>query len=97
MGEAITLLADNSCRLDEATARLIVEQNSMISALQQRVGFLEEEFNRLERRIERLDPPPYAPRAEVINLTSDEDSEDDDVIVVEPVQEEVRKWACDFV
>jgi len=57
------------------------------------VGFLEGEFDRLERRIEHLDPPAYTPQAEVINLMGDED---DDIVIVNPVVE-VRKWAFDSV
>jgi len=81
MAEAVDCLNDNTNRQSAATAELFVGQNAMITALQQRVGFLEDQLNQMEVRLEHLVPPPRA--VEVIDLTSDED--------------EVRKWACDCV
>jgi len=73
-----------------ATAEIIQGQNALITGLQQHVGFLEDEVTCLERKIQHIAPPAYTPRAEVIDLTSDEDSEDDDIVIVELVLEEVR-------
>jgi len=73
MGEAVDLLNDNINRQAGATVELIIGQNTMISALQQCVGFLEDQLNQMEVRLNCVDPPAYAP--EVIDLTSDEDDE----------------------
>jgi len=73
MGEAVDLLNENTNRQAVATVELLVGQNAMIAALQQRVGFLEDQLNQMEVRLNRVDPPPYTP--EVIDLTSDEDDE----------------------
>jgi len=73
MGEAIDLLNDNTNRQVAATVELLVGQNAMIAALQQRVGFLEDQLNQMEVRLNRVDPLAYAP--EVIDLTSDDDDE----------------------
>jgi len=91
MGKAVDLLNDNINRQSTATAGLIIQQNAMIAALQQRVGNLEDELNSLLVRVDRVDPPSYTPRAEVIDLTDDSDN---DIVEVVP---EVRKWACDCV
>jgi len=71
MAEAVDCLNDNHNRQNAAAAELIVGQNAMIAALQQRVGFLEDQLNQMEVRLDRLVPPPRA--VEVIDLTSDED------------------------
>jgi len=73
MGKVIDLLNDNTNRQAAATAELLVGQNTMILALQQRVSFLEDQLNQMEVRLNRVDPPAYVP--EVIDLTSDEDDE----------------------
>ena len=71
MAEAVDCLNDNHNRQNAAAAELIVGQNAMIAALQQRVGFLEDQLNQMEVKLDRLVPPPRA--VEVIDLTSDED------------------------
>ena len=67
------LLNNNTNCQAAATAELIVGQNAMIAALQQRVGFLEDQLNQMEVKLNCVDPPAYAP--EVIDLTNDEDDE----------------------
>ena len=71
MAEAVDCLNDNTNRQSAATAELIVGQNALIAALQHRVGFLEDQLNQLEVRLDRALPPVRA--VEVIDLTSDED------------------------
>jgi len=71
MGEAVDCLNDNTNRQSAATAELIVGQNTMIAALQQRVGFLEDQLNQMEVRLDHMALPVRA--VEVIDLTSDED------------------------
>jgi len=71
MAEAVDCLNDNHNRQTAAAAELIVGQNAMIAALQQRVGFLEDQLNQIEVRLDHMVPPPRA--VEVIDLTSDED------------------------
>jgi len=71
MAEAVDCLNDNINCQSAATAALIVEQNLMISALQQRVSFLEDQLSQLEVRLNCIDPPARA--VEVIDLTGDED------------------------
>jgi len=73
MGEVVDLLNDNTNHQAGATVELLVGQNAMIAALQQRVGFLEDQLNQMEVRLNRVDPPAYTP--EVIDLTSDDDDE----------------------
>jgi len=71
MAEAVDCLNDNTNRQSAATVELIVGQNTMIVALQQRVGFLEDQLNRLEVRLDHVGPPT----PEIIDLTSDEDDD----------------------
>jgi len=71
MAEAVDCLNDNHNRQTAAAAELIIGQNTMITALQQCVGFLEDQLNQMEVRLDRMVPPPRA--VEVIDLTSDED------------------------
>jgi len=73
MGEAVNCLNNNTNCQSVATVELIVGQNAMIAALQQCVGFLEDQLNQIEVRLNCVDPPAYTP--EVIDLTSDEDDE----------------------
>jgi len=73
MGEVVDLLNDNTNRQAAATAELLVGQNTMIAALQQHVGFLEDQLNQMEVRLNCVDPLAYIP--EVIDLTNDEDDE----------------------
>jgi len=82
MGEVVDLLNDNINHQSTAAVELIVGQNVMTAALQQCVGFLEDQIGQLETRLNCVDPPAYAP--EVIDLTNDEE----DMVVVA----EVRKW-----
>jgi len=72
MGKVVDLLNDNTNRQAAATAELLVGQNTMIAALQQRVGFLEDQLNQMEVRLNRIGPPT----PEVIDLTSDEDEDE---------------------
>jgi len=73
MAEAVDCLNDNHNRQNAAAAELIVGQNAMIAALQQRVGFLEDQLNQMEVKLDCMVPPARA--VEVIDLTSDEDDE----------------------
>jgi len=73
MGEAVDSLNNNTNRQSAATTELFIGQNSIISALLQRVGFLEDQLNQLEVRLDRMAPPARA--VEVIDLTSDENDE----------------------
>jgi len=81
MGEAVDLLNNNTNCQAAATVELIIGQNTMIVALQQRVGFLEDQLNQMEVRLAHVGPPT----PEVIDLTSDEDDD------VEVVNQEVRE------